>query len=61
MVVEGHVGGAHACAQPLGTWPDQKLAPGQKRPYTLGLGMRSWLFAAFRDLKRPDAAPPPGA
>ena len=34
---------------------DQKLAPEQKRPYTLVVGMRSWLFAAFRDLKR--AAP----
>jgi transcriptional regulator with XRE-family HTH domain len=31
---------------------DQKLAPEQKRPYTLVVGMRSWLFAAFRDLKR---------
>jgi transcriptional regulator with XRE-family HTH domain len=31
---------------------DQKLAPDQKRPYTLVVGMRSWLFAAFRDLKR---------
>lgn len=34
---------------------DQKLAPEQKRPYTLVVGMRSWLFAAFRDLKRDDA------
>jgi AraC-like DNA-binding protein len=31
---------------------DQKLPPAQKRPYTLVLGMRSWLFAAFRDLRR---------
>jgi transcriptional regulator with XRE-family HTH domain len=31
---------------------DQRLAPEQKRPYTLVVGMRSWLFAAFRDLKR---------
>lgn len=31
---------------------DQKLPPDQKRPFTLVLGMRSWLFAAFRDLKR---------
>jgi len=31
---------------------DQKLAPEHKRPYTLLIGMRSWLFAAFRDLKR---------
>lgn len=34
---------------------DQKLQPEQKRPYTLVIGMRSWLFAAFRDLKRPGA------
>ena len=31
---------------------DQKLGFDQKRPYTLVVGMRSWLFAAFRDLKR---------
>jgi transcriptional regulator with XRE-family HTH domain len=31
---------------------DQKLAPSQRRAYTLVVGMRSWLFAAFRDLKR---------
>ncbi len=31
---------------------DQKLAPPQRRPYTLVVGMRSWLFAGFRDLKR---------
>jgi len=31
---------------------DQKLQASQKRPYTLVVGMRSWLFAAFRDLKR---------
>jgi hypothetical protein len=31
---------------------DQRLPPEQKRPYTLLIGMRSWLFAAFRDLKR---------
>jgi len=35
---------------------DQRLAPEQKRPYTLVIGMRSWLFAAFRDLKRDPAA-----
>ncbi|HUG22806.1 helix-turn-helix domain-containing protein [Piscinibacter sp.] len=35
---------------------DQKLKAAQRRPYTLVVGMRSWLFAAFRDLKR-DAAP----
>jgi DNA-binding Xre family transcriptional regulator len=31
---------------------DQKLPPEQKRPFTLVVAMRSWLFAAFRDLKR---------
>jgi DNA-binding Xre family transcriptional regulator len=31
---------------------DQKLPPEQKRPYTLVIGMRSWLFAEFRDLRR---------
>lgn len=36
---------------------DQKLAPAQKRAYTLVVGMRSWLFAAFRDLKRDPGAP----
>ena len=35
---------------------DQKLGAEQKRPYTLVVGMRSWLFAAFRDLKRDAAA-----
>ena len=37
---------------------DQKLPPEQRRPYTLVLGMRSWLFAAFRDLKRDERALP---
>lgn len=32
---------------------DQKLPPDQRRAYTLVIGMRSWLFGAFRDLKRP--------
>ena len=36
---------------------DQKLPAGQKRPYTLLIGMRSWLFEAFRDLRR---VPPAG-
>jgi hypothetical protein len=35
---------------------DQKLGPDQKRPYTLLIGMRSWLFEAFRELRR---VPPP--
>ena len=43
---------------------DQKLPADQKRPYTLLIGMRSWLFAALRDLKRepdgPVMAPLPG-
>jgi transcriptional regulator with XRE-family HTH domain len=37
---------------------DQKLPPEQRRPYTLVLGMRSWLFAEFRDLLRDDAQLP---
>ena len=31
---------------------DQKLPPQQKDGYTMVIGMRSWLFAAFRDLQR---------
>jgi hypothetical protein len=31
---------------------EQKLPGEQRTPYTLLVGMRSWLFAAFRDLKR---------
>lgn len=31
---------------------DQRLPPERKQAYTLLLGLRSWLFAAFRDLKR---------
>jgi len=31
---------------------DQRLAPEQRQAYTLVVGLRSWLFAAFRDLKR---------
>jgi len=34
---------------------DQKLPTERKRPYTLVLGMRSWLFGVFRDLKRQPA------
>jgi transcriptional regulator with XRE-family HTH domain len=37
---------------------DQKLPAAQRRPYTLVLGMRSWLFAVLRDLQRED--PPRG-
>jgi len=36
---------------------DQKLQAVQKRPYTLVVGMRSWFFAAFKDLKREPDAP----
>ena len=38
---------------------DQKLPAGQRRPYTVVIGMRSWLMAAFRDLMRPEAQWPP--
>ena len=38
------------------TWPSSKLPDEQRTPYTLLVGMRTWLFAAFRDLKR---TPPP--
>ncbi|MDT7837734.1 helix-turn-helix domain-containing protein [Aquabacterium sp. OR-4] len=31
---------------------DQRLPDDQKRPYTLVIGMRSWLFAAFRDFEK---------
>lgn len=34
---------------------DQKLPADQKRAYTLVIGMRTWLFGAFRDLKRTGA------
>ena len=36
---------------------DQKLSADQKRPYTLLIGMRSWLFGAFRELKREPDGP----
>jgi transcriptional regulator with XRE-family HTH domain len=36
---------------------DQHLPPAQKRHYTLLIGMRSWLFGAFRDLKRQPDGP----
>jgi len=67
MLVHGHISPAQAVSfverlQRVGQdfaqqhLADQKLAAEQKRPYTLVVGMRSWLFAAFRDLKRPPAA-----
>ncbi len=40
---------------------DQKLPADQRRPYTLVIGMRSWLMAAFRDLMRPEVHWPPEA
>lgn len=38
---------------------DQRLPEAQKRPYTLVIGVRSWLFGVFRDLRRD--APEPGS
>ena len=35
---------------------EQKLPEEQRTPYTLLVGMRSWLFAAFKDLKRTPVA-----
>ncbi len=35
---------------------DQRLPEDQKQPFTMVLGMRSWLFGPFRDLRRLDAA-----
>ncbi|MFG6468215.1 helix-turn-helix domain-containing protein [Roseateles sp. BYS87W] len=32
---------------------DQKLPPSEKRPYSVVIGLRSWIFEAFRDLERP--------
>ena len=32
---------------------DQRLAEAHKRPYTLVIAMRSWLFGPFAELKRP--------
>ena len=63
MLVHGQVSGAQASnfverLQRVGNdfaqqhLADQKLGAEQKRSYTLVVGMRSWLFAAFRDLKR---------
>ena len=63
MLVHGQVSGAQASnfverLQRVGNdfaqqhLADQRLGAEQKRSYTLVVGMRSWLFAAFRDLKR---------
>ncbi|WP_457418182.1 helix-turn-helix domain-containing protein [Roseateles sp. P5_E7] len=32
---------------------DQKLPSAEKRPYSVIIGLRSWVFEAFRDLERP--------
>lgn len=32
---------------------DQKLPTAEKRPYSVVIGLRSWVFEAFRDLERP--------
>ena len=37
---------------------DQKLPDHQRQPYTLVIGMRSWVFAAFRDLRREGGVTP---
>ena len=43
---------------------DQRLPAAQKRPFTLLIGLRSWLFAGLRDYRRqpdgPVIAEPPG-
>ena len=63
MLVHGHIGTAHAVtfnerlqrlAQDFSQQhvADQKLPAADKCAYTLVLGMRSWLFAPFRDLMR---------
>ena len=46
---------ASARTSPAPTSPSRSLPDEQRTPYTLLVGMRSWLFAAFSDLKR---APP---
>jgi hypothetical protein len=36
---------------------DQRLPADQKRPYTLLIGMRSWLFGALREFRREPEGP----
>ena len=66
MLVHGHVQPAHAAllndrlqrlAQDFAQQhlADQRLPEHDKRAYTLVVGMRSWLFGAFRDLLRQPA------
>jgi len=68
MLVHGHISTAQAVnfverLQRVGQdfaqqhLTDQKLAAEQKGHYTLVVGMRSWLFGPFRDLKRAAARP----
>ncbi len=67
MLVHGHIGIASAATLTerlerigqdfaLQHLADQKLPESRKRSYTLVVGMRSWLFSAFRDLQRTPAA-----
>lgn len=67
MLVHGQVSPAHAAlfnerlqrlAQDFAQQhlADQHLARDERHAYTLVLGMRSWLFAAFRPLLREDSA-----
>lgn len=70
MLVHGHIG--HGAAQAFSErlqklaadfsqqhLADQSLADTDKTAYTVVLGMRSWLFAPFRNLLRDGAAPDP--
>jgi len=63
MLVHGHIGKAsasifaerlHRLGQDFAQQhlADQRMPESQKDAYTMVIGMRSWLFAAFRDLKR---------
>jgi transcriptional regulator with XRE-family HTH domain len=40
---------------------DQKLPQADKRPYSVVIGLRSWVFEAFRDLERPGLGQRKGA
>lgn len=64
MLVHGEIGRglAHAFRERLARvgqdfanqhLADQKLPPAERRPYTLVIGMRSWLMASLREMKRP--------
>ena len=64
MLVHGHIAPAHAAllneklqrvAQDFAQqhMADQRLPEAEKLAYTLVMGMRSWLFGAFRQLLRP--------